>query len=115
MIRAKHAPGACRPCHFWRWVISGCRQPTITSTLQQKTLHAINDEQNLESTCLKTAAEDLLESRDVVKVHERVVLSGDVSIRGLATAESCPWLELVVQPVLFGATERVGVKDVKRR
>ena len=116
MITAKHAPCACRPCHYWRCVISGCRRPTIpSSTLQQGTLHAINGEQILEPTCLKTAAEDLLESRDVVKVHERVVLSGDVGIRGLATAESCPWLELVVQPVLFGATERVGVKDVERR
>ena len=56
-----------------------------------------------------------MEARDVVKVHERVVLSGNVDIRGLATAETCPRLELVVQPVLFAATERVGVEDVERR
>ena len=56
-----------------------------------------------------------MEARDVVKIHKRVVLSGDVGIRGLATAETCPRLELVVQPVLFAATERVGVKDVERR
>ena len=56
-----------------------------------------------------------MEARDVVKVHERVVLPGDVGIRGLATAESCPRLELVVQPVLLGATERVGIEDIERR
>ena len=56
-----------------------------------------------------------MEARDVVKVHECVVLSGNVDIRGLATAETRPRLELVVQPVLFAATERVGVEDVERR
>jgi hypothetical protein len=51
----------------------------------------------------------------VVKVHECVVLSGDVGIQRLATTETCPRLELVVQPVLFGATEWVGVEDIERR
>ena len=75
----------------------------------------INGEHILEPTCLQTVAEDLLEARDMVKVHERVVLSGDVGIRRLATAETCPRLELVVQPVLFAAAERVGVEDIERR
>jgi hypothetical protein len=78
-------------------------------------LSAIDGKHILEPACLETVAEDLLETRDVVKVHERVVLSGDVGIRGLDPAETCPRLELVVQPVLFAATERVGVEDIERR
>ena len=69
----------------------------------------------LESTRLETVAEDLLEAWDVVKVHERVVLSGNIRVRGFATAERSPRLELVVQPVLFATTEGDSVKDIDRR
>ena len=69
----------------------------------------------LEPTCLEAVAEDLLEARNVVKVHEGVVLSWNISVRGLATAECSPRLELVVQPVLFATTEGDGVEYINRR
>ena len=51
----------------------------------------------------------------MVKSHEGVVLSRDVAVRGLTTAEICPRFELLVQPVLSATTERYCIEDLKGR
>lgn len=53
----------------------------------------------LNPTSLKTRAEDFLELRYVVKVHEGIVLPRHIGICRLATAEARPWLQLIVEPV----------------
>ena len=72
------------------------------------------------STGLEPLSEDLLEEGDVVKVHQSVVLSGHVSEGGavfaaflVATAETLPGLELLVNPVGLRSLEGNGIEDVQ--
>jgi hypothetical protein len=53
-----------------------------------------------------------LELRDVLEVHERVVLPGHISVCCLAAAVARPWLQLVVEPVDLGSCEGNGIENV---
>lgn len=50
----------------------------------------------------------------MIEIHERVVLSRYISISGFAAAESCPWLELIFEPIGFASAERNGIEYVDR-
>lgn len=67
----------------------------------------------LHSTSLKTTAEELLELRGMINVHERVVFSRHISKYWVAATESTPWLELL-EPVdlVIRATRRDGVENI---
>jgi hypothetical protein len=67
----------------------------------------------LHPTSLETTAENLLELRDVLEVHERVVLPRHISVRCLAAAEVRPWLQLVVKPVNLGSGKGNGIENVQ--
>jgi hypothetical protein len=67
----------------------------------------------LQTTSFKTATEDLLELRNVVKVHESIMLPRNVSVRRLTTAETIPRLQLLVQPISLASAQRNGIEDVK--
>ena len=67
----------------------------------------------LKTTRFETAAEDLLEFQNVVNVYDRKMFPGNVSVRGRATAEVIPRLELLVQPIsLASAAEGDGVENI---
>jgi hypothetical protein len=66
-----------------------------------------------DNASLKTSSENLLELRNVLKVHERVVLPGHVSVCRIAAAIARPWLQLVDEPVARGSCEENGIENVE--
>ena len=67
----------------------------------------------LNTTSFKTASEELLELRDVTRVHESIMVPGDIGVCHLSAAETVPRPQLFVQPIRFGSGKRNGVKDIK--
>ena len=79
-----------------------------------------NGDKSLQSTGLQSLSQDLLEELNMVDVHEGVMLARDISECGtvlsafnIATTVIRPRLELVVEPISFGALERDSVEYIQ--